>query len=245
MQPPEILIYPTLDDLQVAAAERIVTLANAAVAERTRFLTAISGGSAPPGVFRQLTSELFRDQVSWSAWSVVLADERYVPFISDDSNYLLARTSLLDHVPIPSDQVYPMATYYPDPAVAAALYDRLLVNLLALHAGQIDLALLGMGPDGHTASLFPGHPALTASPDALALVVDQAPKPPPLRITLTAKALNTARNVIFLVAGADKAPRVRAALRENPDPQQLPACLIQPTNGSVTWMLDAAAASHL
>jgi 6-phosphogluconolactonase len=245
MQTPEVLIYPTLADLQDAAAERVVALANAAAAERGRFFTAISGGSAPPGVFRRLTTEPLRDQVNWPAWSVVWADERYVPFTSDDSNYLLARTSLLDHVPIPSDQVYPVATYYADPADAVAIYDQLVVNLLELHAGRLDLALLGMGPDGHTASLFPGHPALTADPEALALVVENAPKPPPLRITLTAKALNTARNVIFLVAGADKAPLVRAALRESPDPQQLPACLIQPAGGHVTWMLDSAAAAAL
>jgi 6-phosphogluconolactonase len=245
MQQPEILIYPTLPTLQDAAAQRIVTLAAAAVAERGRFLTAISGGSAPPGVFRRLTAEPLSHQVDWSAWSVLWADERYVPFSSDDSNYLLARASLLDHVPIPSDQVYPVATYYDDPAAAAAIYDRLTANLLDLHAGRIDLALLGMGPDGHTASLFPGHPALTADPDALALVVDQAPKPPPLRITLTAKALNTARHVLFLVAGADKAPLVHAALREQPDPYRLPACLIRPPDGAVTWMLDTAAAAAL
>lgn len=244
MQTPEILVYPTLADLQAAAAERISALSAAAVAERGRFFTAISGGSAPPGVFRLLTTTL-RDQVAWPTWSVVWADERYVPFSSDDSNYLLARSSLLDHVPIPSDQVYPVATYYADPAVAAAIYDRLMGNLLELHGGRIDLALLGMGPDGHTASLFPRHPALTAAPEALACVVTDSPKPPPLRISLTARALNTARNVIFLVSGADKAERVRAALREPTDPHELPARLIQPPDGGVTWMLDAAAAAAL
>lgn len=245
MDTPEVLIFPTLPDLQAAAAQRIADLAAAAVAERGRFLTAISGGSAPPGVFRLLTGETLRDAVAWAGWSVVWADERYVPFTSDDSNYLLARTSLLDHVPIPSDQVYPVATYYDDPAAAAAIYDRLMQNLLDLHAGRIDLALLGMGPDGHTASLFPGHPALDADPAALALVVADAPKPPPLRITLTPRALNTARTTIFLVAGADKAPLVRAVLRETPDPRRLPARLIQPPDGAVIWMLDAAAAAEL
>jgi 6-phosphogluconolactonase len=245
MPTPEILIYPTLNELQTAAAERIVALAHTAKAARGRFFAAISGGSALPGVFRQLTTTPLRYQVDWAAWSVVWADERYVPFRSDDSNYLLARTSLLDHVSIPSEQVYPVATYYADPAEAATIYERLVHNLLELHGGRIDLALLGMGPDGHTASLFPGHPTLTAAPEALALVVDNAPKPPPLRITLTARALNTARNVIFLVAGADKAPIVRAALRETPDPQQLPARLIAPPDGVVTWMLDSAAAAAL
>lgn len=245
MNPPEVLVFPSIADAQAAVATRMAALAATATMERGQFLTAISGGSAPPGVFHMLTEPPLRDQIDWARWSIVWADERYVPFDSDASNYLLARTSLLDHVPIPSDQVYPVATYYDDPAMAVAIYDRLMTNLLALHGGMIDCALLGMGPDGHTASLFPGHPALHAPPEALALVVDNAPKPPPLRITLSASALNRSRQVIFLVGGADKAPQVRAALHPNGDPAQLPARLIQPPAGHVTWMLDAAAASLL
>lgn len=242
---PETLIYPKLDELQAAAAERVVAAAERAAAERGRFLIAISGGSAPPGVFlRMAEGELFR-RMPWAATSVIWADERYVPFSDPESNYSQARRSLLDHAPIPSDQVYPVATYYDDPAEAAGLYSRLVAGLLDAHGGRIDLALLGMGPDGHTASLFPGHPGLDAPADVLAIVVEGAPKPPPLRVSLSAAALNRSAEALFLVAGADKAPKVRAALRGPHDPRSTPAQLVRPPAGRVVWMLDTAAAAGL
>lgn len=245
MADPEILVYPTLEELQAAAAERFAAAAERAVAERKGFLAALSGGSAPPGVFARLCAEPLRGRVPWASVSLVWADERYVPFSDPDSNYAQARSTLLDHVPIPSDQIYPVATYYPSPAEAAAVYDRQVRALLASHGGQIDLALLGMGPDGHTASLFPGHPALDTPAETLAVVVDDSPKPPPLRVSLTTAALNTAREALFLVAGADKAANVRAALRGPHDPKRIPAQLVRPSAGQVVWMLDGAAAAGL
>lgn len=242
---PEILVYPKLEELQDAAAERVVAAAERAVAERGRFLIAISGGSAPPGVFLRMSQGELADRMPWAATSLIWADERYVPFSHPESNYTQARRALLDHVRIPSDQVYPVATYYDDPAEAAALYGRLVAALLEAHGGRIDLALLGMGPDGHTASLFPGHPGLDAPADALAIVVEGSPKPPPLRISLTAAALNRSAEALFLVAGADKAAKARAALRGPYDPRSTPAQLIRPPAGHVVWMLDAAAAAEL
>lgn len=245
MTDPEILIFPTLDEAQAATAELLVTTVEAAVAERGRALLALSGGSGPPGVFQHLLEQPLFGRVPWEQISVVLADERYVPFSSPDSNYSQLRVTLLDIAPIPSLQVYPVATYYQHPAEAVAIYDRQLALLLEQHGGGIDVALLGMGPDGHTASLFPEHPALDAAPAALAAVVEGAPKPPPLRVTLTAAALNRARVALFLVAGTDKAPTVRAALRGPHDPRHIPAQLISPPAGRVTWLLDAAAAAEL
>lgn len=242
MSDAEVQILPTLAEAQAAVAERIARRAALAVAERGRCLIAISGGSAPPGVFRLLCAEPLASRVPWEALSVVWADERYVPFADPESNYLQARQTLLNHVPIPPEQVYPVATYYDDPRQAAAIYEHLLRALLAQHGGQIDLALLGMGPDGHTASLFPGHPALAAPADQLVLVVEGSPKPPPRRISLSATALNLAREAIFLVAGADKAPMVAAALRGPHNPQHIPAQLIRPADGELRWVLDAAAA---
>lgn len=242
---PEVLVFPTLEELQAATAERIVAAAEGAVAERGRFLMAISGGSAPPGVFLHLTRAPLFGRMPWAATSIVWVDERYVPYSDPESNYSQARRSLLDHAPIPSDQVYPVATYFEDPAEAAALYGRLLAALLDTHAGRIDLALLGMGPDGHTASLFPDHPGLDAPAEALAIAVEGSPKPPPRRISLTPAALNRSAEAIFLVAGADKALKVRAALRGPFDPRATPAQLIRPAQGRVVWMLDAAAAQEL
>jgi 6-phosphogluconolactonase len=241
---PTTLVYPDLAALQADAAERLVALIEQAVAIRGRALVALSGGSAPPGVFRWLCDEPLRGRVPWAVLSLIWADERLVPFDHPDSNYLMARQTLLDHVPIPSEQVYPVATYYRGDE-AAAVYQRQLEALLAVHEGQIDVALLGMGPDGHTASLFPGFPQLEAPPEALVVAVTGAPKPPPERITLTAHALNRARTAIFLVAGADKAPQVRTALRGPYAPATTPAQLVRPPDGQVIWMLDDDAAAEL
>ena len=244
MPTPEILIYPTLEALQAAAAERCAIILAERVAAQGRALLAISGGTAPPGVFRHLCGAPLREQVPWEHISVLWADERVVPFDHPASNYRQARVTLLDHVPIPSLQVYPVATYY-GPTQAAAVYDRQVAALLEAHAGRLTLALLGMGPDGHTASLFPGFPQLDAPPTALVLAVTGAPKPPPERVTLTAHALNRADHVLFLVAGADKAASVRAALHGPDDPHTIPAQLVRPAQGRVVWMLDAAAAAQI
>jgi 6-phosphogluconolactonase len=241
---PEVLVFESQEALLDAAAGRLAALAEAAGQERGRALLALSGGSLPPGVFRRLCDEPLRGRVPWQQLSVIWCDERAVPYDSPDSNYRQARETLLDHVPIPSIQVYPVATYY-EPPRAAEIYSRQVAALLELHGGRIDVALLGMGPDGHTASLFPGHPQLDAPPGTLAVSVAGAPKPPPDRVTLTAEALNRAADALFLVAGADKAPKVRAALRGPYDPRATPAQLVRPPAGRVTWLLDAAAAAEL
>ncbi|PDW02394.1 6-phosphogluconolactonase [Candidatus Viridilinea mediisalina] len=239
-----MLITPDSATLQTLAAEHVARSLADAVALRGRALVALSGGSLPPGVFRWLCSEPLRSQVPWHGLSIVWADERLVPFDAPESNYYLTRQTLLDHVPIPADQVFPVATYYPGPQ-AAMLYQRQLEALLSIHGGQLDLVLLGMGPDGHTASLFPGFAQLDAPPTQLVAAVEHAPKPPPERVTLTAHALNLAREVLWLVAGSDKAPKVYAALHGPHDPHNTPAQLVAPRAGQVTWMLDAAAAALL
>lgn len=237
-------IYPTLGELQAAAAERVAEVLAATVAAHGHALVALSGGSAPPGVFRHLCAEPLRERVPWPALSVIWADERIVPFDHAESNYRAARVALLDHVPIPSAQVYPVATYL-GLTRAAEVYDRQVAALLDAHGGRIDLAMLGMGPDGHTASLFPGFPQLAMPEGAMALAVAGSPKPPPERVTLSVAALNRSAAVIFLVAGADKAAKVRAALRGPYDPHSTPAQIVRPVGGRVTWMLDAAAAAEL
>ncbi|NJN19697.1 MAG: 6-phosphogluconolactonase [Oscillochloris sp.] len=232
-------------DLQQAAAERIAASLKRIIAEHDACLLAISGGSAPPGVFRYLSTEPLRVGIPWEKVSVIWADERYVPYTHPESNYTQARQSLLDHVPIPSEQVYPLATAYRNPADATAIYNRLVRTLIEAHDNRIDLALLGMGPDGHTASLFPGHQALAAPTDAYAVLVEDSPKPPPIRVSLSPTALKHIREAIFLVSGADKAPKVQAALRGPYAPSETPAQLVRPPQGHVIWMLDQAAAALL
>ncbi len=240
----EILIFPTAEALAEAAAGRITDLAEAA-GRHGRCLVALSGGSLPPRVHHMLATQPLRARVPWERLSIIWADERYVPLDSPDSNYRMARETLLDHAPIPPSQVYPVPTGYATAELAAAAYDSQIQSLLAAHAGQIDIALLGMGPDGHTASLFPGFPQLDAPEGELAIAVADAPKPPPTRISLTPAALNRAATAIFLVAGADKAAKVRDALRGPYNPYETPAQVVRPAAGHVIWMLDQAAAAEL
>lgn len=245
MHDPEILIFPTVEALAEAAAAHIADLAEEAADERGGCLLALSGGSLPPRVHHLLASAPLRDRVPWEALSIIWVDERYVPFDSPDSNYLLARQTLLDHTPIPSDQIYPVPTYYSTAELAASVYERQIQALLAAHGGRIDIAILGMGSDGHIASLFPGHPALDAPETQHVIAVGGSPKPPPTRISLTPATINRAAAAIFLVAGADKAAKVRAALRGPHDPRANPAQIVRPHRGRVIWMLDAAAAAEL
>lgn len=245
MSPPPIcLVYPDLPALQAATAERLATMLVDLSATRPKLLIVISGGSAPPGVFTLLCREPLRSRIPWERISLLWADERMVPFQHPESNYRQARVSLLDHVPIPSSQVYPVATYYPLEQ-AAAVYAQLVATLLAAHDQQIDLALLGMGPDGHTASLFPGFPQLHAPNEALVVAVNEAPKPPPTRVSLTAHTLNRAKQIWLLVAGADKAEAAHAALHAPSNPEAHPTHLLNPVDGQILWLLDAAAAAQL
>ncbi len=242
---PDILIFPSTARLQQAAAERIAAIAEACIATKGSFTLVLAGGSTPQGVYHLLTKEPLRSRIAWPEVRLLLGDERYVPSDHDDSNLLAARLTLINHVPIPSDQIFPVPTYYAEPAEAAAVYAQQVEALLAAAGGRFDLVLLGIGPDGHTASLFPENPALDSPPGALVVAVEHAPKPPPQRISLTAEALNHAEHTIFLVTGADKAAAVRAIVHGEGDPRQMPARMIAPEGGQLTWMLDTAAAAQL
>lgn len=242
---PDILIFPDVPALQQAAAERVVLAAQERVAAAHMFVCGLSGGSTPRGLYQLLAQEPLRSQMPWAHTYVLWNDERYVPPDHLDSNYLLARETLLDHVPIPPEQIYPIPTYYDDPREAAAAYEQQMRRLLELSQARIDLMLMGMGPDGHTASLFPGHPELNTPDDVLVVAVENAPKPPPRRISLTAAAINTSAQVLFLVTGADKAETLQAVLHGPYEPHRLPAQLIRPSNGTTTWLVDAAAGTRV
>jgi len=237
-----IQIYGSADELYGAAAALTAATLQQAIRQRGRALVALSGGSLTARLYPLLANPPWRDQIDWSAVSILFADERYVPFDHPDNTYRATRQTLLDHVPARAEQVFPVPSYYRDPEQAAAIYHRQTAALLATHDGRFDLVILGMGPDGHTASLFPRHPALATPADALAVVARDAPKPPPVRISLTPTALNAARTVLFVVSGADKAQAVAAALSASGDPLDQPTRLIQPVDGQIHWLLDAAAA---
>jgi 6-phosphogluconolactonase len=229
--------------LAEAAAERVGAIAEAAVAERGRFTIALSGGSTPKALFDRLAGPPWLERLPWAQFEVAWVDERDVPIDHPDSNAGMACRTWLKHVPIPPDHIHPVPTRPGPPAEAARAYEA---TLRALFPGKpwpsFDLVLLGVGEDGHTASLFPGSSALE---DAESWVV--APWVPHMgayRVSLSLPAIAHARRVMVLVAGASKA-RVMRAILEDPTAEPLPARRVAEAHGHAEWLLDAAAAGQL
>jgi 6-phosphogluconolactonase len=230
-------VFPDVAGLSRAASEETLRLANAAVARKGRFDLALSGGKTPRRLY-EVWAEEYAGQFPWPRMHFFWGDERYVPHDHPDSNYRMAREALLDRVTVPASNVHPMPTDSPRPEDAAQTYEA----TLRAHFGNepdFDLVLLGIGPEGHTASLFPGSSALEERQHWVLAV--QAPAEPPVRLTLTLPVLNRARNVFFLVAGTDKRDIVKILLsKPAPELTKYPAALIHPV-GKLTWFLDKAA----
>jgi 6-phosphogluconolactonase len=229
------------------AAARLVAAANGAVEARGRFAVALSGGSTPRALYERLATPAWRDRVPWSRSEIFWGDERSVPPDHADSNYRLARASLLDSAGVPPERVHRMAGEAADPRAAAAAYEGEIARVLGGVPGEappaFDLVLLGLGPDGHTASLFPGTPALAERRRWTA--ENPVPRLGTVRLTLTFPILNRARDVLFLVAGADKAAVLREVLDGPADPTRLPAQGVRPAAGRLVWLVDRAAAAAL
>ncbi len=215
-----------------AAAEAFIDAAARAIAARGRFTVALAGGSTPKATYARLAA--MPERVDWQRVEVFFGDERCVPPDHKDSNYRMAREALLDHVPLDPAHVHRIAGELP-PDEAARAYDALLAR-----SGPLDLALLGMGPDGHSASLFPGTSALA---ERTARVVPvYVPKLDAWRVTLTAPELSAAREVVITTVGEEKADALAQAL-EGP-PGSAPVQLVQPAGGA-RWIVDRAAAGKL
>ena len=243
--PPEIRVLTTPQELFAAAAEEVVHDANEAVGQRERFTIALSGGSTPKSLFNLLATNA-RSTLPWDRTFFFWSDERHVPPTDPDSNYRMANEVMLSKVPVPPQNVFRFPAENPDAAAVAREYEKSLQKVFHLEAGAVpvfDLILLGMGPDGHTASLFPGTAALQEK--SRLVVANWVEKLKTHRMTFTLPVLNAARNVAFLVSGTDKAPALKAVLEENVPGEQYPAKLVQPTNGRLIWFVDRAAASGL
>ena len=242
----EIEVHPDPASLARAAAEHLVARAAEAVAARDRFTVALSGGSTPRSTYALLASREFATRVDWPRTHVFWGDERCVPPDHPDSNYHVAREALLDHVPIPQRNVHRIRGEM-EPGQAADEYERKLRGFFDVRAGELsphfDLILLGMGGDGHTASLFPGTAAIHEEDRWVA--AHYVPKLSAWRMTLTPAVINAAVHVTFLVAGASKAQRLREVLTGPFQPDILPSQVIQPTSGRLLWLVDAAAAARL
>lgn len=242
---PLIEIVPDAPSVAQRAAERVTDAIAQAVAERGRCVIALSGGSTPRALHAVLAQEPLRSTISWHNLFVFWGDERCVLPSHPESNYQMARDTLLDHVPIPPHHIHRWPAEHP-PAQAAAAYAHTLRTVLGPDVPRFDLILLGMGPDGHTASLFPGTDALAltdlAGPTTAA---NWVPRLDTWRLTLTYPVLNNARAILFLAAGADKAARWQEAqsqLNEPIAPDTLPCARVRPLAGHLIWLIDRAMA---
>jgi 6-phosphogluconolactonase len=239
----DIQILPDADSLAEEAAQRIVMAAQKAIQQQGRFSLGLSGGSTPQRLYRLLAARPFADQIDWVRVHVFWGDERCVPPDHPDSNYRIAQEALLAHVPIPAAQIHRIYGE-DDPGEAAQAYEAILRAFFGDGLPRMDMILLGMGDDGHTASLFPHSAALDAPLDRW-VVENLIPMKRVWRVTLTAQAINAAKQVIFLVSGAEKAERLNQVLHGTYRPHDLPSQLIQPANGKLLWLVDEAAAQAL
>jgi len=241
----EIHIFPDLPALFEAAAEDFIRLAKAAVDARGRFTVALSGGSTPKGLF-QVLSGRDRNLLPWDKMFFFWGDERHVPPDHADSNYRMARETLLSKVPVPEQNIFRVPAEDADAEQAAAQYEDTLKKFFALAPGQLpefDLIHLGMGPDGHTASLFPNTKGLHETQRLV--IANWVEKFSTFRITFAAPVLNAAREVEFLIAGADKAPALYEVIEGNGSSELYPSKLIRPGHGKLVFFLDASAAEKL
>jgi 6-phosphogluconolactonase len=239
MSQPEIKVL--LDAAQIAseAAERIRMLAEGSIALRGRFSIALSGGSTPRKLDELLARE-YRDAIDWTKVLIFFGDERCVPPDHPESNFRMADETLLSKVPVPMDNVHRMRGEI-DPQEAAKEYGLMLKEQFGDRG--LDLALLGLGDDGHTASLFPGTEAVReVEHRVVANYAEHSTTGKSWRITMTAPFLNRSGQVLFMVAGQSKAPAVASVLEGPRTPEKFPAQLIQPASGKLTWLIDAKAA---
>lgn len=229
------------ETLSRTCAELFVTLAERRLAEADRFGVVLSGGTTPNRMYELLAAQPLRDKVDWARVHIFWSDERCVPPEDPRSNFGMARGALLSHIPIDESNIHRVRGELPAPA-AAADYQADLERYFGGGECRFDLVLLGLGDDGHTASLFPGSTALLER--RLWVVKAAPPSPGPDRVSLTFPALNVAACVMFMVSGSEKAEMVSRVLTDFSSPP-LPAQLVAPRRGELRWMLDRQAAAKI
>jgi 6-phosphogluconolactonase len=240
---PDIRIFEDPQSLFQGAAEEFGSQATAAVHSRGRFTVALSGGSTPKSLYTLLASN---SSLPWEKIYFFFGDERHVLPDNPESNYRMARESFLSKVPVPAENVFRVPAENPDASKAAETYEQTLHKFFNPAPGtlpRLDMVLLGMGPDGHTASLFPGTAALQEN--SRWVVSNWVEKFKTDRLTLTLPVLNNAAVVMFLVSGQDKAGMLKEVLEGKQPGDLFPSKLIKPSNGELIWMVDRAAASQL
>jgi 6-phosphogluconolactonase len=241
----ELRRLTTPQDLFQAAAEVFIGAATEAVAQRERFVVALSGGSTPRNLYTLIAANASAN-LPWDQMFFFWGDERHVPPNDSESNYSMAKEALLSKVPIPPANIFPVPSENPDASAAAEAYEQTVQKFFGLAPGEFprfDLILLGMGPDGHTASLFPETAALQEK--SRLVVANWVEKLKTSRITFTLPVLNAARLVAFLVSGIDKAAALHEIFEGNAAGEKYPSKLVRPDEGKLIWFVDKAAASEL
>jgi len=236
-----VRVFADVNKLSVQAAEAAARAINESVRYTGRCSLVLSGGNTPRTLYGLLASQ-FRDQIPWAHVHVFWGDERYVTADSPDSNYRMAKEALLDHVPCPPGNVHPMPTHFPSSDAAARDYEKTLRNYFGTDWPSFDLVFLGLGEEGHTASLFPGSQAL--GEQTRWVVAVNAPADPPVRLTLTLPALTRAANIYIIVSGSKKARTLHNVLTGVPDPNTYPVSGVRLTEGTLIWWVDREAAAH-
>lgn len=237
----ELRIFETPGEVAAALADTFVSDASDAIAARGAFFVALAGGTTPKNAYRLLAQEPRRSRIDWNHVFVYFGDERSVPPDDADSNYRMAREAFLQSVPLPEDHVHRMHGEE-EPARAARAYAELLIQTMG-DRPRFDLIMLGMGPDGHTASLFPGTDPLTD--DERLVRAPYVEKFSTYRITITPLVINNARHVAIATEGLPKAPALYAVRKGPYDPLVHPIQIVDPKDGRLTWLVDRAAAAEL
>lgn len=227
------------------AAETLTSAVQDADFARGNAYVALSGGSTPRAMGKLLATPPYRERIPWTDLDIFWGDERWVPIESDESNAGVALREFVEDVPIPRENLHPFDTNAEDPKITAAELEAKIRALLPEdeYPPRFDLILLGLGEDGHTASLFPGTAAIHE--DQQLVVAHHVPKLNAVRLTFSPPLINAARQVVFLVSGRGKAPVLKQVLEGEYQPDLLPAQTVQPANGMLTWLVDADAAAHL
>ncbi len=243
----DVQVVEDADALSRAAAAAIFGQITETLQEKEFFTIALSGGSTPKLLFSLLASDAsFRGQVEWDKIHFFWGDERHVPPDHPESNYRMTKEAMLSRVPVPEENIHRIRAEDPDASKVAEEYEHGLISFFKLGEGELpcfNCVLLGMGPDGHTASLFPGTAALNEQKRLV--VANWVEKFQAYRITMTAPVLNNAEDIIFLVSGEEKAETLREVLQGARQTDRLPSQLIQPTHGKLLWLVEQSAARLL
>lgn len=235
-------IFSSITELNRHAAERLIDIGNEAIASRGRFDLVLSGGSTPRGLYQLLSEDSFKSRLDWPRVYFFFGDERNVPSDHEESNFRMANETLFQPLAISPDQIIRWHTELDSPEIVAQDYAEQIDHHFE-NGPLFDLILLGLGADGHTASLFPDTEAVNEK--SKTAVANWIPQLDSYRLTLTFPVINSARNIVFLVAGRDKAAALKRVLHGKHEPDSFPSQFVNPTGGKLFWIVDAAAATLL